>query len=111
MEDLKHIRKRMKMSKRLNFRLHGWPWKQIQYFTEYKAYALGINVAYVNPAYTSQTCSTCESIGIRTKHSFTCQQCGIRRHSDLNASHNIRRIAMSADVATGTVNCPNILVF
>ncbi len=48
----------------------------------------------------------CGAIGSRSKHRFTCKFCGIQRHADLNASHTIRRIAMSADVATGTVNYP-----
>lgn len=34
--------------------------------------------------------------------------CGVQRHSDLNASLNIRRIAVSADAAMGIVNCPNV---
>ncbi len=106
MEDLTNIRKRIKAGKRVRFRLHSWPWAQLQAFIEYKARAKGINVVYVNPAYTSKTYADCGAIGSRSKHRFTCKICGIRRHSDLNASQNIRRIAMSAGVATGTVNYP-----
>jgi putative transposase len=108
MEDLTNIRKRIKAGKRVRFRLHGWPWAQLQTFIEYKARAKGINVVYVNPAYTSKTCAECGAIGNRSKHRFTCKFCGIQRHADLNASHNIRRIAMSADVATGTVDYPHV---
>ncbi len=104
MEDLTNIRKRIKAGKRLRFRLHGRPWAQLQAFIEYKARAKGINVMYVNPAYTSKNVWDCGAIGSRSKHRFTCKFCGIQRHADLNASHNIRRIAMSADVAAGTVN-------
>ena len=37
---------------------------------------------YVDPRYTSQTCSACSQLGKRTK--------GLRAHSDLNASRNLQ---------------------
>lgn len=62
MEDLTHIRARIKAGKRMRGRLHRWAWRQLQDFVEYKAHAVGIAVEYVNPAYTSQTCSCCGSL-------------------------------------------------
>jgi hypothetical protein len=57
-----------------------------------KAKAAGIAVEYVNPAFTSQTCSCCGALGRRIKHRFVCDQCGLRRaHSDGNASRNLAR--------------------
>ena len=108
MESLTNIRLRIKAGKRMRSRLHRWSWAQLQEFTCYKAQAAGLKIVFVNPAYTSQTCALCGQIGIRQKHRLICKFCGIQRHSDLNASQNIRRIAMSADIATGTVNCPNV---
>ncbi len=105
---LTHIRKRITMGKRMNMRLHSWAWAQLQGFILYKAQAAGLKVVFVNPAYSSQLCSDCGSKGIRAKHRFVCKHCGIQRHSDLNASLNIRRIAVSADAATGTVSCPHV---
>lgn len=108
LESLTNIRKNIKAGRRLRSRLHRWAWAQLQKFIVYKAQAAGLRIIFVNPAYTSQACSTCGTIGTRQRHRFTCKICGIRRHSDLNASQNIRRIAASADVATGTVSCPNV---
>ncbi|MBA2307085.1 IS200/IS605 family element transposase accessory protein TnpB [Candidatus Dependentiae bacterium] len=108
LEDLKNIRKQIKAGKRMRLRLHRWPWAQLQAFIVYKAQAAGLKVVFVNPAYTSKLCATCGNRGIRNKHRFECKACGILRHSDLNASLNIRRIAASADTATGTVNYPHM---
>jgi IS605 OrfB family transposase len=57
MEDLTHIRDRIQAGKRMRARLHRWAFRQLQTFVEYKAKAAGIAVEYVDPAYTSRTCS------------------------------------------------------
>ena len=108
MESLTNIRHNIKAGRRMRSRLHRWSWAQLQEFVLYKAQAAGLNVVFVDPAYTSQMCSSCGHLGTRFKHRLTCKLCGIQWHSDLNASQNIRRIAMSADVATGSVNSPNV---
>lgn len=108
MEDLTNIRQRIRAGKRVRSRLHRWPWAQLQTLICYKAQAAGLKILFVNPAYTSQMCATCGQIGVRSKHRLVCKFCGIQRHSDLNASQNICRIAVSADAVTGTVNCPNV---
>lgn len=108
MEDLTNIRQRIQAGKRMRSRLHRWAWAQLQGFVQYKAEAAGLRVAYVNPAYSSQTCSVCGCLGRRVKHRFFCSHCGSQQHSDLNASQNLCRLAMSADVATGAVNRPYV---
>jgi IS605 OrfB family transposase len=108
MEDLKHIRKRIKAGKRMRARLHGWSWRQLQTSIEYKAKAEGIEVEYVNPAYTSQTCANCGELGKRTKHRFVCKECGLRAHADLNASRNIARIGRGAPLLRAAVSTPNV---
>jgi IS605 OrfB family transposase len=108
MESLTNIRRRIRAGKRVRSRLHRWSWAQLQEFVQYKAQAIGLNVVFVNPAYTSQMCAECGQIGIRQKHRLVCKFCEVQRHSDLNASQNIRRITISADIVTGTVNCPNV---
>jgi IS605 OrfB family transposase len=108
MEDLTHIRSRIRAGKRMRSRLHRWAWAELQRFIEYKALAAGLRVVYANPAYTSQTCYECGSIGARVRHRFSCSNCGIQRHSDANAALNLRRIGMSADFPTGEVTRPNV---
>ena len=74
----------------------------------YKAQAMGITVNYVNPAYTSQTCSVCHELGKRVKHRFTCPQCGHVAHSDTNGARNIAAFAEVLTPARGAVNRPNV---
>jgi IS605 OrfB family transposase len=108
MEDLTHIRARIKAGKRMRGRLHRWAWRQLQTFVEYKAKAVGIVVEYVDPAYTSQTCSCCGSLGKRNKHRFVCEKCGLRAHADLNASRNLARIGSGAPLSRAAVNTPDV---
>ena len=107
LEDLTHIRDNIKGGKRIRTRLHRWAFRQLQTFVEYKAQAVGIAVEYVNPAYTSQTCSLCGSLGIRSKHLFTCS-CGFRAHADVNASRNLARIGCSIELPKAAVDQPYI---
>ncbi|WP_447973767.1 RNA-guided endonuclease InsQ/TnpB family protein [Nitrospira sp. Kam-Ns4a] len=110
MEDLTHIRSRIKAGKRVRARLHRWAFRQLQRCVEYKAKVAGIAVEYVDPAYTSQICSCCGEIGKRIKHRFVCEQCGLRAHADLNASRNLARIGGTAVPPRAAVNTPDVPV-
>jgi len=103
MEDLTHIRARIQAGKKVRSRLHRWAFKQLQTMIQYKAERHGLQVLYVNPAYSSQTCSQCDSLGVRQRHHFKCL-CGNQQHSDLNASRNLCRFAESIGSATCDVN-------
>lgn len=53
---------------------------------------LGVKWSEVNPAYTSQTCSSCGYIdkkNRRNQQAFRCRWCGRTLHADLNAAQNI----------------------
>ncbi|MGA7950107.1 MAG: transposase, partial [Thiobacillaceae bacterium] len=105
MEDLTHIRANIKAGKRIRTRLHRWAFRQLQDFVAYKAEGVGLRVVYVNPAYTSQTCSVCGEIGKRVKHHFACS-CGNLAHSDVNASRNIAGFASPIGLARAVVTQP-----
>lgn len=107
MEDLTHIRSRIRAGKRMRSRLSRWAFRQLQDFVAYKAAEFGIEAIFVNPAYTSQTCSECGQIGLRVKHRFTCD-CGCRAHSDVNASSNLARLGESALSLRAAVNRPYV---
>ena len=107
LEDLTHIRGRIKAGKRVRARLHRWAFRQLQGFVEYKAQAAGIAVEYVDPAYTSQTCCACGQLGRRVKHRFECS-CGLRAHADCNASRNLARIGGSALPPRAAVDRPTV---
>jgi putative transposase len=60
--------------------------------TQQKAERKGGQVLFVNPAYTSQTCSTCGSINKESRKSqarYQCVDCGFRFNADKNAALNI----------------------
>lgn len=97
LEDLTDIRSRIRARKRERSRLHRWAFRELQEFISYKAESAGIEIRYVNPAYTSLSCSNCLTIGKRQKHQFKCFNCGLLAHSDVNASRNLAGIAASAD--------------
>jgi len=107
MEDLTNIRKRIRAGKKVRSRLHRWSFHQLQTLIQYKAESHGLKVLYVNPAYTSQTCSLCNRLGERDRHLFKCF-CGNKQHSDLNASRNLCKFAQSIGRATCTVNCTQV---
>ena len=99
LEDLTHIRAHIQAHKRVRTRLHRWAFRQLQDFVAYKAQGAGLSVVYINPAYTSQTCSVCGEIGKRVKHRFC--SCGNRAHSDVCASRNIAGFAEPIGTARG----------
>jgi putative transposase len=102
MEDLKGIRDRSsKKGKRLRKLLGNWSFYQLRMFVEYKAKEAGVEIRFVNPAYTSKTCSNCFALGSRRKHKFTCSSCGYHNDADVNASLCIAALGAQ-------VNCPEV---
>ena len=78
LENLTHIRKaHKKYHKKLNRMLSNWSFAQLQSFIAYKAESLGKRVVKVNPAYTSQMCSSCGTIdkNARFKSKYVCKNC------------------------------------
>ncbi|HEU5440447.1 MAG TPA: RNA-guided endonuclease TnpB family protein [Ktedonobacterales bacterium] len=101
LEDLQGIRERAKrtVGKRQRRVLHTWSFFQLRAFIAYKAALAGVRVVYVNPAYTSQTCSACGQCEKANRHSqskFLCRSCGFSAHADVNAAVNIRARSRAA---------------
>lgn len=74
--------------------LSSWSYYELQSMIEYKAEREGIKVRYVDPAYTSQTCSKCGHVDKEnrpTQAKFKCVNCGLKLNADHNASINIAR--------------------
>lgn len=77
-----------------NMILSKWSYYELQSMIEYKAEREGIKVRYINPAYTSQTCSKCGHIDKEnrpTQEKFKCINCGFELNADHNAAINISR--------------------
>ena len=64
--------------------------EQLRHAIEEKASALGSTVVYVNPQFTSRTCSRCGGRGNRKRQQFACSFCRFEAHADKNAAINIR---------------------
>ena len=90
MDNLENIQNTAKSLNRADINLHSWTFYQLQQFIEYKAKLAGIKVEYINPKYTSQSCSKCDKVkkSNRKANLYSCE-CGNHIHSDLNASRNI----------------------
>jgi len=92
LEKLTNIRNKRK-GKKLNKLLSNWSFYQFEQFLTYKANALGKEVVYIDPHYTSQKCSSCGNTNKanRNKSQYKCKNCGYFEHADINASYNIKR--------------------
>lgn len=92
LEDLTGIRERVRLRKPQRVTLHSWAFAQFGRFIAYKAALAGVPLVYVDPAYTSQTCSRCGHLskGNRPDQAtFCCTSCGFAEHADVNAGRNI----------------------
>ncbi|MFP3126144.1 IS200/IS605 family element RNA-guided endonuclease TnpB [Ectobacillus funiculus] len=73
-------------------------WSQFRRMLEYKAKWYGKQVIAVNPHCTSQTCNVCGHTAKenrKTQASFKCVSCGHEDNADINASKNIKDLAIA----------------
>ena len=70
--------------------VHNAAWSKFVHCLSYKAENAGKTIEFVNPAYTSQTCSACGSIQPKTlsERMHSCE-CGLVLDRDVNAAVNI----------------------
>lgn len=104
-EDLKHIRSRIRFRKEQRARMGGWAFAQLQAFLAYKARLRGAPYVVVTAAYTSQTCHACghcEKANRPDQASFVCTSCGHQANADVNGAQNI--------AARGACNAPTGVV-
>mgnify|MGYP003777855449 CR=1 FL=1 len=74
--------------------LRNWSYFQLQQMIEYKAVKEGIEVKYVDPYHTSQTCSKCGNYEEGQRHTqaiFECRSCKFKENADFNAARNIAK--------------------
>ena len=71
--------------------VHNAAWSKFIHCVEYKAENAGKSVETVNPAYTSQTCSSCGTIAKKTLavRTHKCSDCRLVLDRDVNAAVNI----------------------
>lgn len=88
LENLKGIRRTARTSRKNNHSLHSWTFYRLAHYIEYKANLVGIQVVYVDPRYTSQTCPQCGQRNKAKDRVYRCN-CGYQAHRDLVGAKNI----------------------
>ncbi|MEV0811487.1 transposase [Micromonospora sp. NPDC050200] len=92
LENLGGIRDRVRLRRPQRVTLHSWAFHQLGQYIAYKAARAGVALVHVDPAYTSQGCSTCGHIAKANRPNqsiFRCTSCGFAEHADVNAARNI----------------------
>jgi len=92
MEDLRRLNEEDNGSRELNGRIHRWSYKRFQQILEYQARLRGLNVKYVNPAYTSSLCLVCGGeldLSSNGHRLMKCQRCGLEEDRDVIAVKNL----------------------
>lgn len=89
LEDLKGIRKSAKSQKKFRYGLNSWSFFQLREMIEYKAKLQGVEVCFIDPAFTSKECSRCGHIASRNGKKLKCLHCGHVAHADADAAFSI----------------------
>ena len=111
LEDLTGIRERTNQqprSKTERRRSNSWAFYQLRQFLTYKAMKFGVELVFVDPRYTSQTCHNCLHIhpvpgeSYRTGKRFSCGYCGWHGDADENGAKNISALGLLLDQPGGS---------
>ncbi|MEM4675372.1 MAG: zinc ribbon domain-containing protein [Nitrososphaerota archaeon] len=89
MEELTHIRERIRYGRVMNRRLHSIPFRKIQLYISYKSMEHGFKPETVDAKNTSRTCPICGEISKPNGHVFKCRRCGFQSDRHLVAAWNI----------------------
>lgn len=92
-EKLKYVKHKSKFSKKFNNKLQRWSYTKTLNRLEQLSETKGFRLRYINPAYTSQTCSHCGVVikSNRNGETYHCSVCGVKLDADVNAAINILR--------------------
>jgi IS605 OrfB family transposase len=111
LEDLTGIRERTNQqprSKTERRRSNSWAFYQLRQFLTYKAVKFGVNLVFVDPRYTSQTCHKCLHIhpvkgeSYRSGKKYRCGHCGWVGDADENGAKNISALGLSINQPGGS---------
>lgn len=99
---LKGIRKRGGGKGRVfQGKLSGFPFYRFVGYLKYKAAWLGVKIIEVSEAWTSQTCHSCGSRGLRLGGYFHCSGCKHEYNADYNGAYNILKRGMGQALSQG----------
>ncbi len=100
LEKLKQVKYKTKQKKSIQTKfmnkLQYWSYRQVTTKLERWCQENGALLTLINPAYTSQTCSSCGCVDktSRKKETYDCQHCGYISDADVNAAINISRMGL-----------------
>ena len=81
----------------INYKLNDIAINQLINFIVYKAESAGKHVVFVNPAYTTQTCSNCGIVNKKELNErFHKCSCGLKTTRDINAALNIKTLGLQS---------------
>jgi putative transposase len=92
-EDLKHIRERIKVAKKQRLIHHGWAFASLFTKIRHVASKVGVGVKDVDAHGTSRTCNRCGHCDKKNRKSqadFRCVSCGHTLNADFQAALNIK---------------------
>ena len=91
-EDLKNVKYKSKLSTKFNNKLQYWSYRTVLDKMVRFSEEVGYQITFINPSYTSQTCSQCNTVlkSNRKGEIYKCS-CGLEIDADYNASINILR--------------------
>ena len=92
-EKLKFVKHKSNFSKKFNNKLQRWSYTKTLNRLELLSETKGFRLRYINPAYTSQTCSHCGVVikSNRNGETYHCSVCGVELDADVNAAVNVLR--------------------
>lgn len=98
LEDLSSKQMVKKSDKKIRKSIQDVAWGMFTTILPYKALNAGRKIVFVNPAYTSQTCSGCGHVQKRElkERTYSCPRCNLVMDRDLNAAKNIYRLGAAS---------------
>jgi len=87
----KNAKKKAKTTKKRRQQLSQWSYGEIKQQLKYKSLLKGIEIDFVNEAYTSQDCPFCGGRHKANGRNFKCSVHNTEIHRDVNGSQNIAR--------------------
>lgn len=92
--DVRDIADGVALGKQTNQKISNWTHGKLRSYLAYKAAAVGIAVALINEAYTSQTCPNCGERHKPKGRVYRCPACGFVSHRDAVGAANIRSVCL-----------------
>ncbi len=92
--DVRDVAVGVNLGKQTNQKISSWTHGKLRSYLAYKTAAVGIAIALINEAYTSQTCPNCGKRHKPKGRMYFCPACGFVSHRDAVGAANIRSVCL-----------------